>query len=76
MNSGITNHAFYLFVQELAKTRSEEASKTIAEKVYYRALTNYLSRSSQFKDLRIAVETAASDLHGNTDVLAAVKKSF
>jgi Zn-dependent metalloprotease len=76
INSGITNHAFYLFVQELAKTRSEEASKTIAEKVYYRALTNYLSRSSQFKDLRIAVETSASDLHGNTDVLAAVKKAF
>lgn len=76
INSGITNYAFYLFVQELAKTRTEEASKVIAEKVYYRALTNYLSRSSQFKDLRVAVESAATDLHGNTDVLAAVKKAF
>ncbi|MBK8955182.1 MAG: M4 family metallopeptidase [Saprospiraceae bacterium] len=65
INSGIPNHAFYLFVKELAKSSSEEQGKVIAEKIFYRALSNYLTRSSNFKDLRNAVEQACIDLHGN-----------
>ncbi|MDQ3141057.1 MAG: M4 family metallopeptidase [Bacteroidota bacterium] len=76
INSGISNHAYYLFVQELAKSRTEEQGKVIAEKIYYRALNNYLTRSSQFKDLRASVEQAASDLHGSGEVLNAVKKAY
>lgn len=38
-NSGIPNHAFYLFVQGMINTAgSEEAAKQIAEQVYYHAL--------------------------------------
>lgn len=65
INSGITNRAYYLFATEVGKEK--------AEQVYYRALTNYLVKSSQFVDLRIAVVQAATDLHGanSTEVDAA-----
>ncbi|MCC6753125.1 MAG: M4 family metallopeptidase [Saprospiraceae bacterium] len=77
INSGIPNYAFYLFVQEMAKSSNEEQAKKIAEKVFYRALANYLTRSSVFIDLRAAVEQSCKDLHGNnSDVLNAAKKAF
>ena len=77
INSGIPNHAFYLFVKEMAKTSNEAQAKDVAEKVYYRALAQYLSRSSVFKDLRNAVEQACIDLHGNnTSVHNAAKLAF
>ncbi|MBP8724573.1 MAG: M4 family metallopeptidase, partial [Saprospiraceae bacterium] len=77
INSGIPNYAFYLFVQEMAKSSNEEQAKKIAEKVFYRALANYLTRSSVFIDLRAAVEQSCKDLHGaNSDVLSAAKKAF
>jgi hypothetical protein len=57
INSGIPNHAFYRFAQQVGLAK--------AGKVYYRALTQYLTRSSQFVDLRLALEQAAKDLHGN-----------
>ncbi|MBK9107553.1 MAG: M4 family metallopeptidase [Saprospiraceae bacterium] len=69
INSGIPNYAFYLFVKELAKGSTEEQGKKIAEKVYYRTLVNYLTRSSNFKDLRNAVEQACIDLHGNNSTV-------
>ncbi len=56
INSGIPNRAYYLF--------ATATSKEVAEKVYYRALTTYLTRSSQFKDLRFAVVRSAQDLYG------------
>ncbi|GAB4410785.1 MAG: hypothetical protein OHK0039_15420 [Bacteroidia bacterium] len=62
INSGINNYAFYRFVQGLG---GNEAAKQKAEKIYYRALAEYLTRSSQFVDCRIAVIQAAKDLHGN-----------
>jgi bacillolysin len=55
INSGIPNRAFYLF--------ATATSKEIAEQVYYRALTTYLVRSSQFVDLRAAVIQSARDLY-------------
>jgi Zn-dependent metalloprotease len=63
INSGISNKAFQLFATSVGKDKAEE--------IYYRALTNYLVRSSQFIDCRASVEQAAADLYGNTEVQAA-----
>ncbi len=69
INSGIPNFAFYKFATVVGKDK--------AEKVYYRALTNYLVRTSQFLDLRLAVIKAASDLYGATGTeVAAAKSAF
>ena len=59
INSGIPNHAYYLFAT------SNGIGKAKAEQIFYKALTDYLVMSSQFVDLRIAVLQAATDLHGN-----------
>ena len=67
VNSGIPNHAFYLF--------AEQVGKEVAEQVYYRALTVYLSRFSQFLDCRFAVIQSALDLYGN-EVANAAGNSF
>jgi Zn-dependent metalloprotease/PKD repeat protein len=58
INSGIPNRAFYLFATAVGKDK--------AEQVYYRALSEYLTKTSQFIDLRIAVVQAAKDLYGNS----------
>ena len=58
INSGICNYAFYLFAQA--------TKRTSAEQIFYRALTTYLVRSSQFIDLRIACISAATDLFGSS----------
>ena len=57
-NSGIPNHAFYLFVTTPGVTRDNAA------KVWYRALTNYLTASAQFIDAKTATIQAATDLFG------------
>lgn len=75
INSGIPNHAFYLFVQELKPQHGESRAKEMGEQVWYRAMTYYLTRSSQFVDLRISVIKAASDLYGNSAADAA-KNAF
>ena len=64
-NSGIPNHAFYYFVT------SAGIGEERAERVYYRALSEYLTRSSQFVDARIAVMQAAKDLYGDAAANAA-----
>ncbi len=56
INSGICNRAYYLIATDIGKDK--------AEQVYYRALDNYLTVSSQFIDLRLAVIQSATDLHG------------
>ncbi len=77
INSGIPNYAFYNFVLEMSKSRSLEQAKQIGEKVYYYALTKFLTRSSNFKDLRVAIEKACTDLFGSLpDVLASAKIGF
>ena len=55
INSGITNYAYYLL--------ATASNRSIAEKIFYRALSMYLTRSSQFIDLRIACIAAATDLY-------------
>jgi Zn-dependent metalloprotease len=57
INSGIINHAYYLLSQSVTKNK--------AEKLYYRALSNYMTKSSQFIDCRLAFEQAAKDLYGD-----------
>ncbi|WP_235296760.1 M4 family metallopeptidase [Portibacter marinus] len=64
INSGIPNHAFYLFAEAVGKEK--------AEKVFYRALTQYLTRSSRFVDARNAVLQSAEDLYGSAEVNAAM----
>ena len=67
INSGIPNYAFFLFASDVGKE--------MAENVYYRALTTYLSRSSQFRDCRAAVVQAATDI-GDASVVAAANSAF
>ena len=57
INSGIPNKAFYL-----AATTINDNSK-IAQ-IYYRALTAYLTATSQFSDARTALLQSAADLYG------------
>ena len=69
INSGIPNKAFYLSAQEIGKDK--------AELIYYCALTNYLTRSSNFAQLRVAVESCAEDLYGaDSFEINTVKNSF
>ncbi len=57
INSGITNRAFFLIANTIGRDK--------AEQIYYRALTTYLVRSSQFVDLRASLLQSAADIHGN-----------
>jgi len=69
-NSGIPNKAFYL----LASTINDN-SKT--SKIYYRALSTYLTATSQFVDARTALLQAATDLYGaNGTEYTAVANAF
>ncbi len=71
INSGIVNHAFYRF----ATANGVGLEK--AEQVYFRALSLYLTSTSQFSDLRVAVLQAAEDLHGADGVeVTAAKAAF
>jgi len=58
INCGIGIYAYYLYATAISKNK--------AEQVFYRALTVYLNKTSQYLDLRIAVIQAANDLFGNT----------
>jgi bacillolysin/thermolysin len=57
INSGIPNKAFYL-----AATTINDNNKM--SEIYYRALTNYLTSTSQFIDARNTLIQAATDLYG------------
>ena len=68
VNSGIPNKAFYLFATASGMTKED------AGRVYFRALTTYLTRNAQFVDCRLAVIKSAEDLFGgpgNAKALAA-----
>lgn len=71
INSGIVNKAFFLFAS------NGSVGKAKAEKVWYKALTDYLTHSSNFVDCRLAVVQAATDLHGaNSAEVSAAKSAF
>lgn len=65
INSGITNRAYYLFATNAAVGTAK------AEQVYYKALRDYLTKSSKFVDCRIAVLQAANELYGSAVANAA-----
>jgi len=69
-NSGIINHAYYLLAEAISKDK--------AEKLFYRALSQYMTKSSQFIDCRLAFEQSAKDLYGNnsTEYNAVVNAFF
>lgn len=55
-NSGIPNKAFYNIATNIGLDKSQ--------KIYYRALTQYLTSQSNFSDARNALLQAATDLYG------------
>lgn len=59
-NSGIVNRAFYL----LAEGLDGGIGTSIAEAIFYRALTTKLVPLSEFIDLRLAVIASAEELYG------------
>ncbi len=69
INSGIINFAYYKIAEAISKSK--------AEKLFYRALSVYMTKSSQFIDCRIAFEQAAKDLYGNNSTeMNAVSDAF
>jgi len=56
-NSGITNKAFYNIASAISKEK--------AEKIFFRALTTYLTPRASLEDARAAALRAAADLFGN-----------
>ncbi|MCG3412088.1 M4 family metallopeptidase [Staphylococcus massiliensis] len=62
INSGIPNKAAYNTINEIGKEKSE--------KIYYRALTQYLTGNSQFTDAKQALIQSAEDLYGPTEAQA------
>lgn len=59
VNSGIPNRAAFLVIQALGRTKTEQ--------IYYRGLSTYLGRQSQFVDARLGLARAAEDLYGAAD---------
>jgi Zn-dependent metalloprotease len=70
INSGIPNHAAYLIGEELGRAKLGE--------IYYRVLdARYLSKYSQFIDMRLAAIQAAEDLYGEESAeVEAVESAF
>ncbi|NKE05951.1 M4 family metallopeptidase [Mesobacillus selenatarsenatis] len=69
VNSSITNHAAYLIAQDLGREK--------LGKIYYRALTVYLTSNSDFSDARQAIVQSAIDLYGEgSEEEAAVQSGF
>lgn len=67
-NSGIPNRAAAIIINALGREK--------AQQIYYRALTTYLTRNSQFIDCRIACEKAAKDLGYSASDQQAVSNAF
>ena len=67
VNSGIPNRAAALIIEQLGHV--------VTERIYYRALSMYLTRNSQFIDCRNAVVQAARDLYNAREV-SAVQQAF
>ncbi len=62
INSGIPNRAAYLLISAIGREK--------AERIFYRALAHYLTRTSEFLDCRRAVIRAAQELYGQTEANA------
>ncbi|MEN3026464.1 MAG: M4 family metallopeptidase [Chlorobiota bacterium] len=65
INCGIPNRAAYLLIQAIGREK--------AERIFYRVLTRYLTRTSEFIDHRRAVIRAAQELYGQSEAQAAAQ---
>jgi Zn-dependent metalloprotease len=67
-SSGIANNAFYLLSEGGTNDTSHQSVNGItrakAEKIFYRALTVYMTSGTNFHGARVACLSAASDLYG------------
>ncbi|MDM5191453.1 M4 family metallopeptidase [Bacillus hominis] len=69
INSGIPNKAAYLTINAIGKEK--------AEKIYYRALTTYLTPTSDFSKVRAALLQSVADYDGvNSATYQAVQKAW
>ena len=73
-NSGIGNHAFYLIAaggtNRVSGVTVTGIGTTDAAKVWYRALTVYMTSGTNFAGARTATVNAANDLFGSTSAQA------
>ena len=75
-NSGIANLAYYLLVQGGSHPRGKTSVNvpgigiTKSEQIFYRALTVYMTSSTNFQGARNATAQAAQDLYGQTEINA------
>ncbi|MCT4583869.1 MAG: M4 family metallopeptidase, partial [Peptostreptococcaceae bacterium] len=67
-NSGIPNKAGYLVIDSVGKDK--------AAQIYYRALTTYLTSTSDFHDAKLALMQSAKDLYGTGSEYNAVEDAF
>ncbi len=67
VNSGIPNRAAWLVAEGLETS----IGRLKTEQIWYRALTTYLTASSEFAEARTATLQAAADLHGENSAEAA-----
>lgn len=68
-NSGIPNKACYLITSNIGVEK--------AEQIYYRALTQYMTASTNFSAARACLAQAATDLYGGGSAeVAAVHNAF
>ncbi|MGA7614776.1 MAG: M4 family metallopeptidase [Thermoanaerobaculia bacterium] len=80
-NSGIANLAYYLLSQGGTHPRNKTSvvvpaiGIAKAEQIFYRALTTYMTSSTNFQGARNATAQAATDLYGATEA-AAVQKAW
>ncbi len=76
LNSGIANLAYVLLVDGGSHPRNKTTAQVPAigmakaEKIFYRALTTYMSQNTQFSGARTATEQAAQELYGATEKTA------
>lgn len=69
INSGIMNYCFYQFATQIGKEKAED--------IFYKSMTDYLVKSSQFVDARVAFVQAASDIFGASSAeVTAVENAF
>jgi Zn-dependent metalloprotease len=72
LNNGIANLAFYLLCQGGTHPRGKTTTVvtgigiTKADQIFYRALTTYMTSSTNFQGARNATAQAAADLYGGT----------
>ena len=83
INSGIANLAFVLLTEGGTHPRNKTDVEVVgvgienSAQIFYRALTNYMGRNTNFAQGRAAFEQAAADLHGEeSSEVYSVREAF